>query len=211
MLTKNTSRIFLGKKSFVALGYINSASNQPHAAIIIKYNNLKYQFHFNVTAIDFSLLSLDFFTKKISIIDSEDLPAFISYCKTIATKAPPKYGYFYSGDYFDENGTHFGNSEVGNRMTCVGFCLSTLKGFVETDYISEEDWTFESGPVEYFEKYCEKHELDQSLVKESWRRITPGEYLTSGFYSELPISKKMIEEKYPDLKKFMEGKKIYFE
>lgn len=200
MINTTSSSIFLKKGSFVALGYINSDSNQPHAAIIIKNENLKYQFHFLVKEIEFSPLKNIFFINKTDTIDPDEIPAFIAYCINISKRANPKFGLFYSGDYFDNEGNHFGNKDVGERMTCVGFCLSTLKGFLESNYIFESDWTFNPKHEGYFEDYCKENELDPLMVKSSFRRITPGEFLTSSYFSNLPIRKSDIDQKYPIVK-----------
>ncbi|MEB2780765.1 hypothetical protein U3A58_10205 [Algoriphagus sp. C2-6-M1] len=197
--------------SFVALGYL---IDNPihHAAIIIKFNNNLFQFHFTGSAIDLSPLSYDFYHKITNIIQAGEVPAFISHCRAIAKQAPPSYGFFYSGDYFDEEGVYFGNKDVGQRMTCVGFCISTLKGFLEEDYILESDWEFDPDfRPGYLELYCIRHTLNIDLVKPFWKRITPGQFLASGYFSKTPIPKALIDNKYSDLKEEMVRRAGYFE
>lgn len=196
---------------FVALGYYINESTH-HAGIIIKNDTDYWQFHFTSTEIDFSELSIDFFHKITSVIDSNDIPAFISHCKAIKKGANPKYGFFFPGSFYDSDGNFFGNSDIGERMTCVGFCLNTLNGFFEKNYIQESDWKhdpdFEPG---YLEHFCIKYDVDINLVKPFWKRISPGQYLASGFFSELPIRKSQIDSQYSILKPDMIRRAGYFE
>lgn len=197
--------------AFVAIGYYVS-NDCPHAGMIIKFEDFHYQFHYTGSNIEFAGLHLDFIHKITYTINSSDVPAFIAHCKSIAKHANPKYGYFYSGDYFDSDGNHFGDVDLGQRMTCVGFCLSTLKGFLEEDYILSSDWDydpdFKPGFLEYF---CFKNSLNIDQIKKSFKRITPGQFLASGFFKEIPIGKAQIDEKYFEIKDIMTRKGVSFD
>lgn len=199
------------ENSFVALGYLIDNPTH-HAAIIIKFNNELFQFHYTSTAIDLSPLSYDFYHKITRVILPGEVPAFIAHCKAIAKHAPPLYGFLYSGDYFDTDGVHFGNKDIGQRMTCVGFCISTLKGFLEEDYILESEWEFDPDfRPGFLEHYCNIYKLNIDLVRPFWKRITPGQFLASGYFSKIPIPKTLIDNKYSDLKEEMVRRVGYFE
>ena len=76
-----------------------------------------------------------YFHKTTLTIHPDEVPAFIVYCQQIKQKAKPIYGFFYSGEFYDKEGNYLMNKDLGERMTCVGFCLNVLKGFLEEDYI----------------------------------------------------------------------------
>jgi len=76
-----------------------------------------------------------YFHKTTLTIHPDEVPAFIVYCQQIKQKAKPIYGFFYSGEFYDKEGNYLMNKDLGERMTCVGFCLNVLKGFLEEDHI----------------------------------------------------------------------------
>lgn len=188
---------------FVALGfYDNQGIN--HATIIIKYNSLLYQFHFAGKEIDFSYVCYDFFHKITDTINANLTPAFFAYCRHIKKKANPKYGYFYSGEFYDKDGTHFADKPIGERMTCVGFCLNVLKGFLEEDYIYYQDWDENSHTeLDYLINYAQRHNLKIEDISESHRRITPLELITSGFFINTPIKKSNIDSKIESVREYI--------
>lgn len=193
------------KDDFVAIGNLIDESKEPfHAALIIKYNSNLFEFHYTSKSIEFDSINNDYFHKITKTIHQAEIPAFIAYCKSIKKNAKPIYGYFYGGEYYDNNGNHFSEKTTGERMTCVGFCLNVLKGFLEKDYIKYADWDSSSHNNEdYLEKYAEKHELDINDIQESHRRISPIEILTSAFFNNIPISKNEIETKLDEVKEYL--------
>lgn len=197
--------------AFVALGYF-VVDDVPHAGLIIKYNDIYRQFHYTGSSVELEELNLDFIHKITETINISEVPAFIAHCNNIKKRANIRYGFFYSGDYFDSVGNHFGNSDLGQTMTCVGFCLSTLKGFLEDDYILSTDWDFDGDfKPGYLERFCNRYSIDLDKVKSSFKRITPGQFLASGFFHEIPIRKAQIEEKYFEIKPEMVRRAIFFE
>lgn len=182
---------------FVAIGnLIDNNFESTHSAFLIKYDETIYVFHYTGWEIEFKSQQADddYYHKITETITPDEIPAFLAYAKTIKKYANPIYGYFYSGEYYDLNGEHFGDKNLGERMTCVGFCLNVLKGFLEEDYILHTDWSEEShNDSDYLEKYCAEHNIELSLIQSSHRRITPRECLTSCFFKELPIRKTQID------------------
>lgn len=202
---------FEKEEYFVALGYYISEETH-HAGIIIKAGKEYWQFHFDSQKIDFSELKLNFYQKITNVIHPSDVPAFISHCKAINSGANPVYGFFFPGSFYDKDGVFFGNKDLGERMTCVGFCLNTLNGFLEDSYIEESDWKFDPDlKPGYLEYFCQKHNLDIEKVKPFWKRISPGQFLASGFFSEIPIKKAQIDNQYSLLKPNMIKMAGYFE
>lgn len=188
---------------FVAIGNLIKEAEAYHSAFVISYGKELYEFHYTGEEIEFKVIDNDYFHKITDTIVSEEVPAFIALCKNILKNANPTYGFFYSGESYNLDGTHLSNLDLGERMTCVGFCLNVLKGFLEEDYIVYEDWTSETHEKNgYLESYCEKYKLDPSKISVSHRRITPRECLTSCFFSELPISKKEIDERIGEVDEY---------
>lgn len=150
-------------------------------------------------------LSDDYFHKITDTIPPEEVPAFIAFCKNIQKNANPKYGFFYSGESYDVDGNHLSNKDLGEIMTCVGFCINVMKGYHEEEYFEYRDWGSESQSSSYLERYCEEHNLEIVKIKPFHRRITPREFLISGFYNNLPISKKQIDKKKPEVQEYFEA------
>lgn len=182
---------------FVAIGnLIDGNAISKHAAFIIKHNDELFEFHYTGEIIEFEKIGRDYYHKITDTIDPEEVPAFIAKCKNIQKKAKPIYGYFYSGESYDIDGNHIGDPILGQRMTCVGFCLNVLKGFLEEDYLIYTDWTSEThDSKDYVELYCKENKIDPEDIIDSHRRITPRECLTSCYFTNLPISKKQIDNK----------------
>lgn len=192
------------EEDFVAIGnLINELRTPFHAALIIKYQSHLFQYHYTGTEIELCDIHLDYFHKRTYTIHQSEIPAFIAYCNSIKKNANPHYGYFYSGEYYDKNGKHFSEKAIGERMTCVGFCLNVLKGFLENDYLKYTDWGSSSHSNEYLLKYAETHQLDVAKIQESHRRISPIEILTSGYFYSIPISKLEIDDKLNEVKEYL--------
>lgn len=198
------------KENFVALGYLITEHDNTHSAFVIQYRDSLYEFHFTGLEISFSPILNDYYHKITYHIHPDEVPAFIAMCQQIQKKANPTYGYFYSGENYDKDGNHFGYNDFGERMTCVGFCLNVLKGFIDEDYLVYSDWD-ESTHTDlgYLEKYCEKYKIDISKIKTSHRRIAPIELITSGFFIELPIRKIQIDNKIEDVKAIIHTKEKF--
>ena len=150
-------------KDYVAIGnLIDNDIESYHSAFIIQYESELFLFHYTGINIEYEAVNGDYFHKINEKILPKEIPAFIAYCKTIKKRANPIYGYFYSGEYYDLNGEHFGDKNLGECMTCVGFCLNVLKGFLEKDYIQYSDWTEDShNDKDYLESFCAKYILLQ--------------------------------------------------
>ncbi len=188
------------ESDFVGIGNLTDEKDSYHAGFVIRYQKKLYEFHYSGTEIEFIPLENDYYHKITDTIIPEEIPAFIAQCQNIKKKANPKYGYFYSGESYDSDGNHLNSIDRGERMTCVGFCLNVLKGFLEEDYLEYSDWTSESHKKEgYLAWYCDKYKLDSKKLQSSHRRITPRECLTSCFYNRLPIRKSDIDKKINDV------------
>ncbi len=191
---------------FVAIGNFHISNNLTHAAFIINYQNTLKIFHFSGTEIKYADLNNDYYHKITETIVKDDVPAFIAHCLAIKSKANPIMGHFYSGESFDDQGNHISDSDLGQRMTCVGFCLNVLKGFLDEEYINYSQWGEDSHNEEgYLERYCEENDLNIDDVKNAHRRITPRECLASAFFTNLPIGREQIDLKVIELKEYFDS------
>lgn len=204
------------KDEFVAIGAyvsdfrISQLQNGTayHSVLIIKYKDQLLQFHYTGNPSLGILLDDNIdsncFHKITDTIDSKLLPSFIVMCKRILKNANPKYGYFYSGEYYDINGKHFSSKAIGERMTCSGFCLNVLKGFLEEDYILYTDWDSSSHQKEnYLQEFCSRQGLNIDEIEISHRRISPLELLSSGYFSNIPINKNQIDSKIGSVEHYL--------
>lgn len=189
-------------KDFIGIGVdIDERTSMPyHSTLVICFKSEIHVFHFNGIDVRYDKEFDNYsFHIKLGIIESKLVPSFIAMCRRIKKTANPTFGYFYSGEYYDKDGTHFSENNLGQNMTCVGFSLNVLKGFFEEDYLIYSDWDGSSHKEDgYLENYCRRRGLEISKIAEFHRRITPLELLCSGYYTSLPISKKQVETKQPE-------------
>jgi len=181
---------------FVAIANLHFDHIAAHSAFIINHKKQLTLFHYTGTSVEYGYVDEDYYHRNTDTIAPDEVPSFIAFCQYIKKKAKPKYGYFYSGESYDSEGNHISNSYSGERMTCVGFCLNVLKGFLEEDYINYKDWDEDSHEDrDYLDRYCKKHNLNPDNLQKSHRRINPRECLASAFFNNLPIRKVSIDEK----------------
>lgn len=193
------------KINFVAIGYLPLKDGMSHASLIIQHQENLFEFHYTSMSIEIDNVSRDYSHKISETIHPDEVAAFIAMCRNIKKKANPTYGYFYSGESYDINGIHQSSNDLGERMTCVGFCLNVLKGFLEEDYLKYTDWENDGYELYdgYLEKYCADNNVELDSVKAAHRRITPLELLTSAFFSNTPISKTHIDQKISEVEDFI--------
>jgi hypothetical protein len=184
---------------FVAIGNRLDGTESNHSALIIQFRGTLLEFHYP-GRMELNHLQKDYFHIVTSTIPDYEVPSFISMCRNILKKANPRYGFFYSGESYDVDGNHRSNTDLGETMTCVGFCLNVLNGFVEDEYLAYWDWDHTSHPEpNYLRDYCTKYNIDMSKVQDSHRRITPSECLISCFFADLPIRKADIDSKQQEV------------
>lgn len=194
------------KDNFVAIGsYVNKEGVPVHSVLVVKYKGELSHIHFTGREILFDTISDETCFHKITeTINEELLPAFIVMCRRVLKTANPKYGFFYSGEYYDLNGLHFSEKAISETMTCSGFCLNILKGFLEKDYLLFSNWNTPSYPTEdYLERFAKHFNLDIEKISESHRRISPLELLCSGFFQNLPITKLEVDSKVDETAEYL--------
>ncbi|MCM5528986.1 hypothetical protein [Parasegetibacter sp. NRK P23] len=176
-----------------------------HAGILICFEATYYILHFDGNTVDFKSPNLSswYFHKPLSIILSDEVETFRIHCLMISETANPEQGYFFAGSYYDSDGKWYSKEGFPERMTCVGFCISVIMGFLDSHtYIQFEDWDSKSiGDDEYFKGFIRNFklenadtEIDEELYRKNMRRIPPPEFLASAFFDNLPIRKSQIDE-----------------
>ena len=188
--------------NYVAVGtLLDDYSKAEHVALIIKYNDEIYQFEFTGSTVKFESYQRNFLQKTTEVIEAADVPAFLQYCRNVERNASPRYGNFFSGTMYDKDGRFSGGPLAGERMTCVGFCLNVLNGFLEeSQYLRYQDWN--DGSVDdhvWLNNYCDRHNIDRDRLRKEYRRITPTELFTSAFFKELPVTKAQIDQLLPSI------------
>lgn len=177
---------------------------QSHAGLVISFDEHLYVFHYDATDVilqELSPVKYSFIVKLLPIIRKDEVEAFLAHCKRISKTAKPKYGFFYAGSFYNEEGKYFSELGIEEYMTCVGFCINVVQGFIEEDYILYREWTEDTkaNADSYFERFVEQanagrdDKINEELYRKNLRRITPAEYTTSGFYTSLPISKSDVD------------------
>lgn len=196
------------KENFVAIGtYTNENKIASHSVIVVKFNGFIQHIHYTGEAILFdNIYNEDCFHKITDTINPALIPSFIVMCKNVMNKANPRYGFFYSGEYYDQNGQHFSKKPISERMTCSGFCLNILKGYLEEDYLSYEEWSTPTYPSEhYIDWYANRYNLNIEDINESHRRISPLEILSSAYFKNLPIKKKQVDSKIDQTEEYLKN------
>jgi len=182
--------------------YVNEQGDAYHSGLVIAFQGVYNLFHYTGSDVEFNEdTSGQFFFKKLGFISKEEVSAFYAHCISVQKNANPTYGFFFAGDYYNKEGQYFSQSGLEEYMTCVGFCISVVKGFIEAeDYYVYEDWTEENVPTRFFQFFIEQlraqnpgKNIDEQLFRKHLRRINPTEY-TSGAYLDIPIRKKKIDE-----------------
>ena len=188
-----------------------------HAAIFIRYNGESKLFHFtgkDVMIEDFFNPGEIYFHKIIDEVDPLLIPSFLAQCELILEKAEPKFGYFYEGGLYDQNGDFISPGSVPQYMTCVGFCLNVIKGFFDgEEYFSYTDWDNSTVDESYVEQFLtrvqeENPDLKIDDFKADLRRILPIEYLSGAFSPDRPVTKAFIDGIKTDVIRSYAGKQV---
>jgi hypothetical protein len=189
-------------ENMVGAAIVNNPDGTQHAAIFIRYNSESKLFHFTGKSVmiqDFFNPDEIYFHKIFDIIDPILLPAFLAQCELILEKAQPRFGYFYEGALYDQAGDFISPTTSPEYMTCVGFCLNVIKGFLsDQDYFSYIDWDSSTLDETYVEQFLERvkqenPDIEINDFKANLRRILPLEYLSGAFSSEIPVTKTFID------------------
>jgi hypothetical protein len=204
-------------EDMVGAAMLINPDGSQHAAIFLRYQGDSKLFHFTSKSViieDVSGLD-DYYLKNLHFLPAILLPSFLTQCDLILEKAQPKYGYFYEGSLYDENGDFKSPGNSPQYMTCVGFCISVIKGFLsDEEFFEYTDWDEStlSDKMEHVEAFLKKvQETNPNIDMDSFipnlRRITPIEYVAGGYSDSLPVRKAFTDAIVDDLQKILDKKK----
>lgn len=205
---KDSSDQQLDSKFIAAAVYINEDGELYHAGIAIGSDAGKRLIHLNDTILDEELNRYQYFIlKNFEHIPKDEAEAFYVHAKDAVNSSSIVMGYYYDGTYFREGRFIIPGNEPYTRMSCVGFCLSILRGWnIDDDYIEFGDWNAANS----LSAEAEANELEslkalypnltEADLKTNIRRIKPSEYLAGAFIKTTPIRKAHLAPIVPILK-----------
>ncbi|MGC6532077.1 MAG: hypothetical protein ACON34_03655 [Flavobacteriales bacterium] len=207
-------------ENFVSVAVQLDSSRTPfHSGIIIRLKRVEYLHHFDGNPPEVKPLSegSEWYVYKmiseISTDDPEEVGAFLQFCKNICAKSRISYSFIADCSSYNNRGefiTRLGLPELG---TCVGFCVNTLANTlidVDSLYFNLDDWD-DSGLDDFVASWYDKQvageypDLDWNLYNAFRKRISPMEYLCSGFLSDYPISKSAVDDIKEDVQNGIEA------
>lgn len=180
-----------------------------HSALILFNEGSFKAFHYNHPDVLFEEIEehndwviLNIFGR----IPSDLVSAFANLCRVVSEEANPEYGYAYDGSFHDLDGSYKSATGSPQILTCVGICLSVLKGFfvnldklsVLTNLIKFEDWDNSEVPDWYLNRFsvvaARNPDTPPEVLWRNLRRIRPSEFLTIPLFEEFPVSKASVDE-----------------
>lgn len=201
---KKTDRQILPANFVGAAVELDKDGMAIHSGIVIFYKNDYRLFHYNAKSV--SLVESNdpnwknkewYYHKTINSISEFEIEAFLGFCRDIKLNASPRYAYYYDGlSHFDTSGKFISATVKGEFMTCVGFCLNVINGFVEDGqgpYLDSTTWPVtEETEQDRFEDFIEdlrkqNIKFDNNVIKLGFKRISPSEFLSSAFLDKRPI------------------------
>ena len=181
-----------------------------HAGLLICCEEGTFLFHFNALEIVLEEPPNDdwYFYKIFTFIDTRLVSAFLALCKNVQKESAPNFGTYYDGSYFDHSGIYFSKIVRSEYMTCVGFCVNVIKGFLsdeeEVEVFQFKDWTNADLSPSYLNTFVDKLKLqnpsaDVNLLSDNVRRILPIEYIAAAYLKTMPFKRKNIATIVPSL------------
>jgi hypothetical protein len=178
-----------------------------HAAIIIRHESKDHLYHFpgfSEPRIETDFDSSSWYVYKIieaiNTDDESEVGSVLQQCFRICENSQAVYGYIFDGSTYDHEGRYYSKSGLPEIATCVGFCVNTLSStLIDVDsYLELNDWTNNTmEPTPTYAAIAERlasgiPNLDRVLYESYKKRITPLEYISSGFINIYPIRKNRI-------------------
>ncbi len=201
----------LGKIDKNFIGFIVTIDERGvanHSGLIICFLGKTHLFHYLpkgvfLEEVDLEQSNTNYYYKEITLIDKKLIRAFLIHCKIVTSTSTPTYGFFITGSYY-ENGVYHTEDKTPQIMTCVGFCINVITGFLEEkSYIEVTDWTEVSkGLQDWFDKYLiefknEFPEVNEASLRKNLRRIKPSELISSAYFNSLPVRKIQTDQVKP--------------
>jgi hypothetical protein len=202
--------------NFVAAAVRLSVNGEAvHAGFVIQYNNNSYLVHYYGEVLIENVPNGEwYFHKDLIFIGDLLTGSFFTHCQLIRENANPAYALYYDGSFY-KSGKYFSGVVATEYMSCVGFCLSVLKGFIGEEYLNYSDWGIDTIESEDHKKYLARFitqlkenypSAEVDLALENARRISPDEYLASAYFDEFPIKRAQIDTIIQQLRAYLISK-----
>ncbi|AZB29183.1 hypothetical protein [Chryseobacterium balustinum] len=188
-----------------------------HAVIFIRYRGSDYLFHFPgaippVIENYSGQLTPNLIYKVLDNFDTEDdsdVGSFLRHCQRVCDQSNVTYGFIFDNSTYETDGRYLSISGLPEIATCVGFCVNVLSNYVidiDKSYFQLDDWDT-NGIIENYDVWAQQQtaknypDLDWNLYNTYKKRISPIEYLSSGFCSVFPIRKQTIQNIQPHVER----------
>ena len=184
--------------NFIAVAIaVNPGGRGYHSGLVIGVDGEYKLFHFTGTDVELKEFPIEeyYSWKELEVIDKNESLAFLAHCEMIEEIAQPKFGYIFDGSYYINN-EYITNTELGEKTTCVGFCINTITGFLVTkqQYFELEDWDADEQANIYLDEYLQNNQhVNREEIKSYFKRIKPSEYTASAYITDLPIRKQNVD------------------
>ncbi|TVZ47977.1 hypothetical protein [Olleya sp. Hel_I_94] len=212
------------KDNFIAIAVqVDSHGIGYHSGLIISVNKEVSLFHYTGkdVMIDAPPKKGDWvLCKELDIIDEQFSLGFLAHCELIAENSNPTYGFMFENSYWKE-GVYFSEAEVNEITTCVGFCISTISGYLLEDhlYLKLDEWNIDSTESfrqkysSFYDRTLDKMKLDHPdkydhFVLNYVKRITPSELAASAFIDKTPIDKEQINSILEKVEQSISNKRL---
>jgi hypothetical protein len=189
--------------NFVAIAVQIKDDSVYHAGVLISSDEGTYLCHFDATSVHVEEPPKEewYFYKVFSFIDPTLVNAFLAHCKVVQKESFPVFGAYYDGSYYDHTGTYFSKISRTEFMTCVGFCVNLIKGFLshehEVEVFHYKDWSTASLSPTYLNNFIKTLKLhnpdvDVNSLTDNIRRILPVEFISAAYLKKMPFRKAKI-------------------
>lgn len=194
-------------ENFVSLATKIVNQVPTHAGILIRHNHVDYLHHFPGTTKPEVSNSFDgnnwYIYKIIDSIenDEDEVGSYLQWCKRLCENSQITYGYIADGSTYDDRGEFISRMGLPEFGTCVGFCVNTLSNTIldlQDTYFHLEDWD-DSEIIGWVDSWSLQQaeskypNLDWTIYNAFKKRITPMDYISSGFVTDYPIKKAHLE------------------
>lgn len=204
------------KNNFAAAAVgLNRHGEAVHAGIIINFNESLSLFHYNGQMVLFEDVPLAwYFHKDFLFVDDFLVESFLAHCQMANETAHPKYGFVFPYSFYRDK-VYFSEDNIPEYMTCVGFCLNVIQGFLlDEKFIDYEGWDIDSikkegWAIEFIEKFrINNPQFSEDDIKKYLKRVSPDEYLAASFFNKMPIEKSQIDIIIDDVRSVLKDKII---
>lgn len=208
--------------------WLDKNGSPKHSGLVLCYEGEKLFFHFTAEEVlleDVTENANDIYFKKLELFPDIYLPYIRAHFDLLLETVNPEYGFVFTDSFYNEFGTYISDiDDLPDFCTCVGFCINVIRSLLlnNSKYIEIDDWKSESldkvneSFIDYVDNYLKlvsnfKPEKLEEVKAATYKRITPLELLTSGFFAKpnkIPVRKSSIDPKISSVRNILREKWI---